>query len=291
MEEKKSTQKIESKNSKKKSDDSANELTSVSSARSSKKTTAAKGLVVVESPAKAKTLKKYLGRSFDVKASVGHIKDLPKSNLGVDVENGFAPTYELIKGKQKVVDDLTKAAMGADKIYLGADPDREGEAIAWHVAEVLGNQSGKKIYRVLFNEITKPAVLKAIENPGALNQDRYESQQARRILDRLVGYKISPLLWTKVRRGLSAGRVQSVAVRIIVEREKEIRVFKPLAYWEILAMLSSVGKNFIAKLARINGERIERTGINSEEREQIKLSRVLKTAYGKSSRLKERNAR
>ncbi|MFM8315937.1 MAG: toprim domain-containing protein, partial [Deltaproteobacteria bacterium] len=168
-----------------------------------------KGLVVVESPAKAKTLKKYLGRSFDVKASVGHVMDLPKSSLGVDPEKDFEPVYELIKGKQKVVEELAKAALKADKVYLAADPDREGEAIAWHVAEVL-KLPKTKIHRVLFHEITKPAVLKAIENPIELNKDRYESQQARRILDRLVGYKISPILWTKVRRGLSAGRVQSV---------------------------------------------------------------------------------
>ncbi len=222
------------------------------------------GLVIVESPAKAKTLKKYLGRNFDVKASVGHIMDLPKSKIGVDVENGFTPTYELIKGKQKVVDELVKAALLADNVFLAADPDREGEAIAWHVAQTL-QLSPAKAKRVLFHEITKSAVLTALENPITLNKDRFESQQARRILDRLVGYKISPILWTKVRRGLSAGRVQSVAVRVIVEREKEVKAFVPKAYWTILGSLKSQGKEFKALLAKINGERVERTGIDTEE--------------------------
>ncbi len=223
-----------------------------------------RGLVIVESPAKAKTLKKYLGKNFDVKASVGHIMDLPKSKIGVDVENGFTPTYELIKGKQKVVDELQRAALLADKIYLAADPDREGEAIAWHVAETL-KLPKHKIHRVLFNEITKPAVILALEHPIKLNQDRFEAQQARRILDRLVGYKISPILWTKVRRGLSAGRVQSVAVRVIVEREKEVKAFIPKAYWTIFGNLTSQGKEFKASLAKVGGERVERTGIDSEE--------------------------
>ncbi len=229
-----------------------------------KKSTELKGLIVVESPAKAKTLKKYLGKNYDVKASVGHVKDLPKSALGVDVDKNFEPTYELIKGKQKVVDELIKAAKKADRVYLAADPDREGEAIAWHVAEVL-KLPESKIYRVLFNEITKPAVLKALETPGALNQDRYESQQARRILDRLVGYKISPILWAKVRRGLSAGRVQSVAVRIIVEREKEVLAFQPKAYWSIAAKLKGDSKDFTSKLVRVGEEKLERTGIDKEE--------------------------
>lgn len=226
-----------------------------------------KSLVIVESPAKAKTLKKYLGRGFDVKASVGHIKDLPKSAIGVDVEDEFKPTYEIIKGKQKVVDELKKAARAAEKVYLAADPDREGEAIAWHVAEEL-RLPESRIARVLFHEITKPAVLKAIANPIHLNKDRYESQQARRILDRLVGYKISPLLWTKVRRGLSAGRVQSVAVRILVEREKEIRAFVATPYWTITAKCEGREVGFRANLARVGEERIERTTINEEPRAQ-----------------------
>lgn len=223
-----------------------------------------KGLVIVESPAKAKTLKKYLGRQFDVKASVGHILDLPKSNLGVDLDHDFQPTYELIKGKAKVVDELKKAALNAEKIYLAADPDREGEAIAWHVVEVLKLKEDQ-VYRVLFHEITKPAVLKAIDHPVPMSKERYESQQARRILDRLVGYKISPLLWTKVRRGLSAGRVQSVAVRMIVEREKEVLAFQPKAYWTVEALLEAEGKKFPSRLVKVDDKKIDRTDIDKEE--------------------------
>lgn len=223
-----------------------------------------KGLVIVESPAKARTLKKYLGRGFDVKASVGHIKDLPKSALGVDVEKEFEPTYEVIKGKQKVVEELIKAASKADTVYLAADPDREGEAIAWHVAEELGLPNNK-VRRVLFHEITKVAVLKALEHPLKLNKDRFESQQARRILDRLVGYKISPILWVKVRRGLSAGRVQSVAVRLIVDREGEISIFIPKAYWSVAAKLLGEGREFLARLVSVGDKKLERLSIDTEE--------------------------
>jgi DNA topoisomerase-1 len=227
-------------------------------------TGSAKGLVVVESPAKAKTLKKYLGKNFDVKASVGHVMDLPKSSLGVDPEKDFEPVYEMIKGKQKVVEDLAKAALKAEKVYLAADPDREGEAIAWHVAQVL-KLPKSKIHRVLFHEITKPAVIKAIENPIELNKERYESQQARRILDRLVGYKISPILWTKVRRGLSAGRVQSVAVRMISDREKEIAAFIAQPYWTVTAKLFGSDKEFIARLVKAGDKKIDRLTIDNEE--------------------------
>ena len=171
---------------------------------------AAKNLVIVESPAKAKTLEKYLGRDYQVKASVGHVIDLPKSKLGVDIKKDFAPDFTVIQGKKKVIDDLKKAAKGKANIYLASDPDREGEAIAWHIAsQVVKNH--KHVHRVLINEITKKAVQAAIANPLALDRNKFDAQVARRVLDRLVGYKISPLLWTKVRRGLSAGRVQSVA--------------------------------------------------------------------------------
>ncbi|HEX4385535.1 MAG TPA: DNA topoisomerase, partial [Myxococcales bacterium] len=191
-------------------------------------------LVVVESPAKAKTIKKYLGSGYVVKASVGHVMDLPKSKIGVDIENGFKPVYEVIEAKKKVVSDLRTAAKGVGRILLATDPDREGEAIAWHVFDVL-----KKLkvptQRVLFNEITKKAIQEAIQHPLELNQNTYDAQQARRVLDRLVGYQISPILWTKVRRGLSAGRVQSVAVRLVVEREQEIAAFTPVEYWSIEA--------------------------------------------------------
>ncbi len=253
-----------------------------------------KSLVIVESPAKAKTINKYLGRDFVVKSSVGHVKDLPKSQLGVDVEHDFQPEYEIIRGKGKVLADIKKLAREAEAIYLAPDPDREGEAIAWHIAEEIGaiapqgnghgkgkkanergagraagrarSRKGPKVYRVLFNEITKKAIQEAIKNPGQLNEAKYQAQQARRILDRLVGYQISPLLWDKVRRGLSAGRVQSVAVRLVVEREREIRAFKPEEYWSLTATLEGkTPPSFEAKLVRIGDEKAElRTGEQAE---------------------------
>lgn len=224
------------------------------------------GLIIVESPAKAKTIKKYLGRNYDVKASIGHIKDLPKSKLGVDIDKDFEPTYEVIKGKKKTIAELKSSAHRAAAIYLAPDPDREGEAIAWHLAEELEIPKSK-LHRILLKEITKPSVLAAIQSPQGLNKDLYESQQARRILDRLVGYKISPILWTKVRRGLSAGRVQSVAVRLIVDREKEIRAFVPQDYWSIEALLKLKGdeRSFVAKLSRMGEEKVERLTIQTQE--------------------------
>jgi DNA topoisomerase I len=223
----------------------------------------AKNLVIVESPAKAKTIQKYLGKSYSVKASVGHVKDLPKKTLGVDLENDFQPSYQVISGKKKVIQELKKAAQNAEQIYLASDPDREGEAIAWHIAEELSKKPGKKskktvsfddrIHRVMVNEITKPAIQAAIAAATALDEKRYNAQQARRILDRLVGYQISPVLWEKVRRGLSAGRVQSVALRLICEREQAIRAFIPVEYWSLHAvLLGSVPPAFEAKLAKIN---------------------------------------
>ncbi|MCL6545998.1 MAG: type I DNA topoisomerase [Bryobacteraceae bacterium] len=219
-----------------------------------------KSLVIVESPAKAKTIGKYLGKGFTVKASLGHIKDLPKRDLAVDIENGFEPTYEIIEGKQKLVQELRKASKEADAVYLAADPDREGEAICAHLAEELkAKKNGKPaIYRVMFNEITKNAVQKAFQNPRQVDQNLVNAQQARRVLDRLVGYKISPLLWDKVRRGLSAGRVQTVALRLIVEREREIRNFVKQEYWTIDAHLSAKKPPVIvARLLRRNGEALE----------------------------------
>src|SRR5207244_12124920 len=180
----------------------------------------AKNLVIVESPAKARTLGKYLGRNYQVNASVGHVMDLPKSKLGVDVENDFAAEYHVIPGKTKVLEEIKKAAKDKENVYLAPDPDREGEAIAWHIAQKLGPKR-RNVHRVLFNEITKKAVLEAIKNPLKLDRNRFEAQQARRILDRLVGYKLSPLLWDKVRRGLSAGRVQAVAVSILRHQHRE----------------------------------------------------------------------
>ncbi|MBU0579285.1 type I DNA topoisomerase [Patescibacteria group bacterium] len=206
-----------------------------------------KNLVIVESPAKARKLSGFLGKDFLVEASVGHIRDLPKK-LGVDVENNFEPTYEVVEGKKKVVTALKKAAKIADKIYLAMDPDREGEAIAWHVKYLIENgksKKGQEFLRATFHEITKSAVLKAMENPGKIALNLVDAQQARRILDRLVGYKISPVLWKKIRRGLSAGRVQSPALRLIVEREKEIEAFKPDEYWEVDVALSIEDKKAV----------------------------------------------
>jgi len=214
-------------------------------------------LVVVESPAKAKTIKKYLGSGYVVKASVGHVMDLPKSKIGVDVENGFQPVYEVIDAKKKVVAELKAAAKGAQLILLATDPDREGEAIAWHVYEQL-KRTKIPAQRILFNEITKKAIQEAIQKPLQLNRDLYDAQQARRVLDRLVGYQISPILWKKVRRGLSAGRVQSVAVRLVVEREEEIAKFVPVEYWSIEADLrAALPPQFRAKLIRLDGEKAE----------------------------------
>lgn len=216
-----------------------------------------KSLVIVESPAKAKTIGKYLGEGVTVKASVGHVRDLPEKRLGVDIEHEFRPEYELIKGKGKVVSEIKKAAKEADAIYLAPDPDREGEAIAWHIAEELDVKK-KPVYRVLFNEITAKAIKEAMSKPGRIDQNMVDAQQARRVLDRLVGYQISPLLWKKVKRGLSAGRVQSVAVRLVCEREDEIVAFKPEEYWSITATLE--GKTpppFAAKLLQANGKKIK----------------------------------
>src|SRR5207247_214841 len=204
--------------------------------------TTATDLVIVESPAKARTLGKYLGRNYQVKASIGHVMDLPKSKFGVDIERDFAPEYHVIQGKAKVLEEIKKAAQDKENVYLAPDPDREGEAIAWHIAQKLGRRR-RNVHRVLFNEITKKAVLEALRNPGKLDKNRFDAQQARRILDRLVGYKLSPLLWDKVRRGLSAGRVQSVAVRIICERERDNRAFTPRENGTVEARLGAVARS------------------------------------------------
>jgi len=219
----------------------------------------AKNLVIVESPGKVKAIGKYLGKQYTVKASLGHVKDLPKKDLAVDVDNDFKPVYEVIEGKRKLIQELKQAAKGAEAVYLAADPDREGEAICFHLQEELKERkNGPKIFRVMFNEITKSAILKAFEKPAAVNLHLVDAQQARRVLDRLVGYKISPLLWDKVRRGLSAGRVQTVALRLIVERELEIKAFKTKEYWTIDVSLA--GKRppaFSAHLAKKNDENVE----------------------------------
>ena len=214
-------------------------------------------LVVVESPAKAKTIKKYLGAGYTVKASVGHIMDLPKTKIGVDIEHGFEPVYEVIAGKTKVVAELKAASKTADRILLATDPDREGEAISWHIREQL-SKSKAPAFRVLFNEITKKAIWEAIGKPLQLNKPMYDAQQARRVLDRLVGYQISPILWDKVRRGISAGRVQSVAVRLVVEREAEIAAFNAVEYWSVEADLkAALPPQFRSKLIKLDGEKAE----------------------------------
>ncbi|MDR9501376.1 MAG: type I DNA topoisomerase [Desulfurivibrionaceae bacterium] len=217
-----------------------------------------KSLIIVESPAKARTLQRYLGKAFDVKASVGHIRDLPVKTLGVDIENDFQPEYVTIRGKNKVISDLQSAAKNVDEIYLAPDPDREGEAIAWHIAQSL-QKIKKPIHRVLFHELTKKAILKALEQASEIDQHKFEAQQARRILDRLVGYQISPLLWDKVRRGLSAGRVQSVAVRMVCEREEAIKAFEAVEYWSVAATLQkNVPPPFAAQLDRIGKTKVDK---------------------------------
>jgi DNA topoisomerase-1 len=218
----------------------------------------AKSLVIVESPAKAKTIRKYLGKSFIVEASSGHLVDLPSSKLGVDIENDFNPQYVVIKGKSKYLNQLKKAAKDADKVYLASDPDREGEAIAWHIADKLNIRD--KSHRVLIHEITEAAVKESIAHPTTLSRDKFEAQQARRILDRLVGYQVSPILWRKVKKGLSAGRVQSVALRLVVDREREIEAFRTEEYWTIEAGLKRVkdtpDSSFTAVLSLYDGKKI-----------------------------------
>jgi len=233
-----------------------------------------KGLVVVESPAKVKTLQKFLGEDYVIKASVGHIKDLPENELGVDLQKDFQPQYVTISGKGKIIRELKKASKEVKNIYLGPDPDREGEAIAWHIAEEIGN-GDKNIYRVLFNEITKKAVLDALHRPGKLQQSKYEAQQARRILDRLVGYQVSPILWEKVRRGLSAGRVQSVAVRIVCEREREIQNFVSEEYWSLTATLKGKDSpvSFGAKLTKWKGKKVKM----ANEAETLAIKKALES--------------
>src|SRR5438067_1982502 len=216
---------------------------------------AKRSLVVVESPTKVKTIQKYLDSSFVVKASMGHVRDLPKSQLGVDPKKNFKPKYVVTPAKKKILDELKKAAEKADALYVATDPDREGEAIGWHLAQELPVDK-KKIFRITFNEITERAVKAAFERPGKIDLKKVDAQQARRILDRLVGYSLSPLLWDKVQRGLSAGRVQSVAVRLIVDREREIEAFVPVEYWSLHARLAAkLPPEFVATLKEVGGEK------------------------------------
>ena len=213
-----------------------------------------KKLVIVESPAKAKTIGRYLGSAYRISASVGHIRDLPSSTLGVEVANGFKPRYITMQGKEKVIRELKDMASQCDQVYLATDPDREGEAIAWHIAQVLGIDVTAPV-RITFNEITETAVKNAVAHPRAIDLNLVNSQQARRILDRLVGYELSPLLWKKIKKGLSAGRVQSVATRMIVEREREIEAFKPEEYHLLTALLSKDQIEANAFKSRYHGEK------------------------------------
>lgn len=243
----------------------------------------ADSLVIVESPAKAKTIGKYLGSKYIVKASMGHIRDLPKSQIGVEVENDFNPKYITIRGKGSILKELKDASKKVKNIYLAADPDREGEAIAWHLAHALDVDQSKTC-RVVFNEITKQAVKDAFKTPRKINMDLVNAQQARRILDRLVGYKISPLLWKKVKKGLSAGRVQSVAVKIIMDRENEISAFIPEEYWSITAKLKINETAFEAKFHKLNGEKLE---LHREE-EVNKILASIKGAAFEVAKVKEK---
>ncbi len=225
----------------------------------------AKALLIVESPTKAKTLQKYLGTEYDVRSTKGHVRDLPKNELGVEVGEEFRPKYVTIVGKAKVISELKKAAAGVEDIYLGPDPDREGEAIAWHIAESLGEKD-HRFHRVMLMEFTQKAIKEALANPVPLDRARFESQQARRILDRLVGYQLSPLLWQKVKTGLSAGRVQSVALRLLVDREKAILAFIPEEYWTLAACLE--GKEppkFEARLVKHRGKDIKPGNVTEME--------------------------
>src|SRR3989304_3025341 len=242
-----------------------------------------KSLVIVESPAKAKTIGKYLGKDYTVKASVGHIMDLPKSKLGVDVEKDFEPRYIVIKGKAPIVKELKAAAKKADRVLLATDPDREGEAIAAHVAEAITGsvKNNKEVYHGRVNEITKKAILLAIEHPGKIDTNKVDAQQARRVLDRLVGYQISPILWKKVRRGISAGRVQSVAVRLVCEREKAIRAFVAQEYWSLTAMLEGrLPPSFEARLVQWQGNKVDNKKFRLEQEPVVR--EIMKSLEGAS---------
>ena len=226
-------------------------------------------LVIVESPAKAKTINKYLGKNYTVIASMGHMRDLPKSQLGIDIDNNYEPKYITIRGKGDLMAKLKKAAKNADKIYLATDPDREGEAISWHLANILDIDT-KKACRITFNEVTKSAVTASLKAARPIDENLVDAQQARRVLDRIVGYKLSPILWKKVKKGLSAGRVQSAATKLVVDREREIEAFEPKEYWTITAPLSVKGdkKTIPARFYGVKGKKKELN--NSNDTEKIK---------------------
>ncbi|MBR5740952.1 MAG: DNA topoisomerase I, partial [Firmicutes bacterium] len=247
-----------------------------------------KNLVIVESPSKAKTIEKYLGTKYKVIASKGHVRDLPKSRLGIDVKNGFEPQYINIRGKAADIKMLRDAAKEASKIYLATDPDREGEAISWHLATLLGIDPAKA-NRVAFNEITKQTVQNALKNPRPIDKNLVDAQQARRVLDRLVGYEISPVLWKKVRRGLSAGRVQSAALKILCERENKINAFVPEEYWTVWSVLEKGRAKFVARLAEKNGRKFAVSNAKTAEAivEALKEGAYTVRSYEEKERLKK----
>src|SRR5689334_9083876 len=235
-------------------------------------------LVVVESPAKAKTIGKYLGRGYRVRATIGHVRDLPEKKIGIDIENGFEPEYVTIPGKEKTLAELKNVARDSREILLATDPDREGEAIAWHVAGQIRRKNGAPIRRVLFHEITRDAVQNAIQQAGDIDERKVDAQQARRVLDRLVGYKASPVLWKTVKKGISAGRVQTVALRLLVEREREIKAFKAVEYWTIEAMLEKDGQEFLSKLHLVHDKKPAIP--NQESAEKILKDVTTLSAFG-----------
>src|SRR6476659_8346184 len=244
----------------------------------------AKNLLIVESPAKAKTINKYLGKDFTVLASYGHVRDLVPKEGAVDPEHGFAMQYELIEKNEKHVEAIAKAAKGAEALYLATDLDREGEAISWHIAEILKARNlldGKKVHRVVFSEITPHAIQEAVAHPRKLSLDLVNPQQARRALDYLVGFNLSPVLWRKVQRGLSAGRVQSPALRMIVEREEEIEAFVAREYWSVEAELAHATQPFTARLIRLDGEKFEQFTITDRKAAEAARERLLKSAQGR----------
>ena len=234
-------------------------------------------LVIVESPAKAKTITKYLGPGYEVKASMGHVRDLPKSKIGVDVEKDFSVDYQPIKGKEDIISDLKKTAKKSERVFLATDPDREGEAISWHLKELL-DLPADRTYRVTFNEITKKVVNEAIAAPRQLDMDLVDAQQARRVLDRVVGYQISPFLWKKIRRGLSAGRVQSVATRLVCEREEEIRAFQAEEYWSLDAALERIKPNVGQFTAQFYG-REKKQELHNEDEVKAVMAAVEKGTF------------
>ncbi len=254
---------------------------------STKKRTNKKNLVIVESPTKAKTIERYLGRQYHVVASKGHIRDLPKSKMGVDISHHFKPEYISIRGKGPIIKDLKKEAAKAKKIYLASDPDREGEAIAWHVSHILGLEKDAK-NRVVFNEITKDTVKEAFKNPRKIDMNLVDAQQARRVLDRIVGYSISPILWRKVKKGLSAGRVQSVALKLIIDRQKEIDHFVPKEYWTILGHFKKGTEAFIGQFVGINGKKLE---LNRQKDVKAIIKKIKIKDYFTVSDVKARNIR